>query len=160
MRRCSSSRLVELVGVLGAEQLETACDHSSRLASRHDPTCACAPTLPNKGTLTACHARKLALASPSKHHVVVPEQPPHQYYVTVHQSAPTATLRRERRRHGRRFTHFPSPPRVLHRKRSPISAMATTRPTSAAAAAGAAICVLGRATARPGCANGTWRGTE
>jgi hypothetical protein len=60
-------------------------------AQPHQCMCTHTPRL-NKGTLTACHARELALTLSRQQYVVVPEQPPHQYHVTVHQLAPAATL--------------------------------------------------------------------
>lgn len=157
MHRSSRLQQQQLVGGLGAErkQLATAVATHRPLST---PPPACRTVLSNKGRLTASHACDAALTLFPQHHVVVPKQPSHQHYVTVHQPAPTATLGRERRRHRGGFAHLSSPPRVLHREGSSVSAMAATRPASPATTAGAAaIRFLSRATTGPGCARGTRR---
>lgn len=95
-----------------------------------------------------------------RHNVVVYEQHPHEYHVTVQQSSVKAPRRRDRRRHRGRFAHFTSPPRILHRKGQAVSAMAATRPQGTAASSHPVRILIWTAT-RPGATNGrAWRRSE
>jgi hypothetical protein len=67
-----------------------------------------------------------------QHHVGTLQQHPHKYHITVPKSSTTAPQQRSRWRHRRRLPHLSSTPRILHRERQTIPAMASTGPKSPA----------------------------